>query len=285
VGNLPMIAGRERIVTVGSAELVTVPTGVELRSFVSAICGAKDFSTGLATFKPGGYLQLHRHTFSEAITVVHGEGVLQVESRTYRMHALDCAHIPAGTAHTVRNEKGSETLVVHSSFASARPTRQPVDQDFPVEDRGSGDPLPGEPETVMRFAKSPAYELAEGAFFTDLFARRFGAVGICGGYGRFRPGASLPCHTHHFDESITIVTGEARCMVEGRPHVLSHCATAYVPEGLPHRFLNESSEDMAMIWVYAGPEPDRQIVDNGYCSGALAWPGTHQDTKEKSETP
>jgi hypothetical protein len=30
---------------------------------------------------------------------------------------------------------------------------------------------------------------------------------------------------------------------------------------------------MAMIWVYAGDEPDRRIVDNDYCSGLLAWPG------------
>ena len=94
-----------------------VPTGVEPRRFVSAIFGARDFSTGLATFEPGGYLQLHRHTFSEAITVVKGEALLQVESRTYRMQALDCAHIPAGTVHTVRNEQGSERIVVHSSFS------------------------------------------------------------------------------------------------------------------------------------------------------------------------
>jgi hypothetical protein len=29
---------------------------------------------------------------------------------------------------------------------------------------------------------------------------------------------------------------------------------------------------MAMVWVYAGSEPDRQIVESGYCSGELAWP-------------
>src|SRR5205814_1757681 len=202
---------------VGSAELVAVvPTGVELLSFVSANCGARDFSTGLATFQPRGYVQLHRHTFSEAITVVEGEALLQVESRTYRMQAPDCAHIPAGTAHTVRNEGGSGKLVVHSSFASALPTRELVDENFPVKERGFGDAQPGDPEMLMRFRKSPVYELADGAFFIDLFARRFGAVGICGGYGRFRPGASLPCHTHHFDESITIVTGQAHCMVQGR---------------------------------------------------------------------
>jgi len=193
VGSIPVRAGRERIVTVGSAELIAVVrTGVELRSFVSATCGARDFSTGLATFQPGGYLQLHRHTFSEAITVVQGEALLQVESRTYRMQAMDCAHIPAGTAHRVCNQDLGGKLIVHSSFASALPTRELLDQNFAVEERGFGDPLPGEPETVMRFANSPVYELADGAFFTDLFARRFGAVGICGDTGGSCPARRCP---------------------------------------------------------------------------------------------
>ena len=79
------------------------------------------------------------------------------------------------------------------------------------------------------------------------------------------------------------MTGQAHCMVQGRVYELSDCSTAYVPEGLPHRFLNESTEDMAMIWVYAGPEPDRQIVDNVYCSGSLAWPGALAETRKEAE--
>jgi hypothetical protein len=30
---------------------------------------------------------------------------------------------------------------------------------------------------------------------------------------------------------------------------------------------------MAMIWVYAGNEPTRRLVDLGYCSGGLPWDG------------
>jgi quercetin dioxygenase-like cupin family protein len=97
-------------------------------------------------------------------------------------------------------------------------------------------------------------------------------VGICGGYGRFLPGASLPCHTHDFDESITVVKGDADCLVEGKKYELSGCDTAFIPKGLPHRFINNSKEEMAMVWVYAGNEPDRTIVDARYCAGSLIWP-------------
>ena len=206
--------------------------------------------------------------------MVEGCARLVVQDRAYRLSPQDCAHIPAGLAHLVQNEEPMRELVTHSAFASPQPARELVTPVSLVEERGLGDPSKSDPETIIRFDKSPVYELSDNAFFTDLFARRLGAVGICGGYGRFLPGASLPCHTHEYDESITIVKGAASCLVQGRRYELSGCATAYIPKGLPHRFVNTSGQEMAMIWVYAGDEPDRRVVDNGFCSGLLQWPGT-----------
>ena len=98
-------------------------------------------------------------------------------------------------------------------------------------------------------------------------------VGICGGYGRFQRGASLPCHIHQCDESITIVEGAATCLVQGKMYSLADYDTAFVPEGKPHRFLNNADGPMAMIWVYASSEPERTLLEPGYCDGGLAWPG------------
>ena len=78
---------------------------------------------------------------------------------------------------------------------------------------------------------------------------------------------SLPCHYHGFDESITIVAGTAICLVAGKEYQVANYDTVCIPEGRPHRFLNRSNEPMAMIWVYAGDEPDRVLVDPGYCDG------------------
>ncbi len=269
MASAPLLAPKERMIPVRTADLVPgISGGVQIRTFVSSACGATAFSTYLAIFEPGGRLDLHQHLVSEALTVVEGEALLQVEGRAYRIGPHDCAHVPAATPHAVENNSPDRELIVHTAFASGQPSRELVNQKFPIVDRGFDDPASNDPETIVRFAKSPVYGLAPGAFFTDLFARRFGAVGICGGYGRFQPGASLPCHIHAYDESITISQGSAKCLVQGRQYELSGCATAYVPEGLPHRFLNQSNQEMAMIWVYAGAEPDRQIVDNRYCSGA-----------------
>ncbi|MDP6556966.1 MAG: cupin domain-containing protein, partial [Pirellulaceae bacterium] len=74
-------------------------------------------------------------------------------------------------------------------------------------------------------------------------------------------GGRLPAHFHDFDESICITDGDASCLVEGRQYSLSHCATAMVPRGRVHYFVNETSTTMDMIWVYAGPMPERIVVD------------------------
>jgi len=236
-------------------------------------CGANGFSTGTARFKPGAYLPYHTHAFSEAITVVEGCARVLIEGRAYQLNPQDCVHIPVGVAHRVENATAESELAAHWAFATARPSRELVERSFAVDERGLGLPQPGDPENLIRYQADATYELSKNAFFLDLFARRYGSVGICGGVGRFQPGASLPCHIHDFDESITIVTGRAVCLVQGRRYELSGCDTAFIPKGLPHRFLNLSEQDMSMIWVYAGSEPDRRIVDAGYCSGEIVWTG------------
>jgi quercetin dioxygenase-like cupin family protein len=148
-----------------------------------------------------------------------------------------------------------------------------VDANFVVQERGLSISKPEDPEFIVRFDGAEVYELSPGADFRDLFAGRFGSVGICGGYGKFQPGASLPCHVHEYDESITIVEGQATCLVQGNRYQLSGYDTAFVPEGRPHRFINQSDLPMAMIWVYAGTEPERTLVEPAYCDGTLAWPG------------
>ena len=84
---------------------------------------------------------------------------------------------------------------------------------------------------------------------------------MSGGYGLFHPGGRLPAHVHDFDESICIISGTAMCIVEGRRYSMSDCATALQPRGRVHYFINESKVTMEMLWVYAGPRPERIMVD------------------------
>ena len=258
----------------GERSAVITQTGVELRTFVSEDCGAVGFSTGTATFAPGAHLPYHLHAFSEAITILEGQARVMVEGRGYLLKERDCIHLPAETVHQVENTGTNRQMIAHWAFASARPSRTLVDTNYPHQDRGYGTASKDDPEFITRYDQCAIYELAEDAFFTDFFAKRTGSEGICGGFGRFHPGASLPCHIHDFDESITIVRGAAVCFVQGRSYELRGYDTAFIPKGTPHRFMNRSASEMAMLWVYAGGEPDRILVDARFCSGKLKWHGT-----------
>jgi quercetin dioxygenase-like cupin family protein len=259
---------RTEVLTRGSGPpSLELAAGVSVRLLATGALGAQGLTTALAHFQPAATLPYHLHPCSEVIVLLQGQAGVLVEGRHYKLNPFDALHLPAGTAHAVRNLSASSPAVLHSSFASDNPGRDPVTATFSEVERDQ--PEPGCPEGLVRFETAAVYELAPRTLFRDLFARRFGARGICGGYGLFEPTSSLPCHYHDFDESITIVAGEAVCQVAGREYPLSDCDTACIPRGWPHRFLNRSARPMAMIWVYAGDEPDRILVDPGYCEGTL----------------
>ena len=262
---------RTEIITRGNSNATrALAHGVEFLAFVSRELGGQGLYTGMATFKPGAELPYQTHNVSEAITVLCGQAVIVVQGRHYRMCPYDAMHIPAGVAHLVRNGMPNSDTVLHLAFASDSPVSQCVDDDTVAGFVGKqGD---RRQETLRRFNEIDIYELAPGAMFRDLFASRFGSEGICGGYGIFQPGSGLPCHRHEYDESITIIQGVSVLEAAGRTLELSHCDTACVPRGLPHRFVNRGTEPMAMIWVYGGDEPKRTVVDQACCELGICEP-------------
>jgi quercetin dioxygenase-like cupin family protein len=239
--------------------------GVELRLFATGPKGAIGLCTAMATLRPMSTIPYHTHPCVEVITTLIGTAVVQVEGRHYQVHPYDAIFIPAGLAHCVRNEGSAGATRLHVSFDDIAPGRVWVEDSFSVQYLEYSPP--SVPERLIRFATADSYQLAENADFRDLFTKRLGSAGVCGGYGNFQPGASLPCHIHEFDESISIVEGEAICQVAGREYALSNYDTACIPRGRPHRFINRSERPMAMIWVYAGDEPDRVVVGQNNCLG------------------
>ena len=198
-------ANRREAIHSGDGEGLWLVPGVRLRSFASKECGALGFSTGAAVFATGAHLAYHKHPVSEAITVLAGGARVTVEGRRYLLRPFDCIHVPAGIAHEVTSGPEGAGLVALSALASESSEHDFVAAHNLVEDRGESNPLPRDPEYIVRFGQAEIYELSEGALFRDVFRGGVGSVGICGGYGWFQPGASLPCHIHKYDESITIV--------------------------------------------------------------------------------
>jgi quercetin dioxygenase-like cupin family protein len=247
-----------------SQAVVLIP-GVESRPMAGTHNGARGLFTGLVTLAPGASIPYHERPAAEAVVLLEGEVVVDVEDRRYRLGPLDAVAVRPHRPRRLANLSADRVAVVHIAIAAAVPEQQWVNGRFtPIEQPPDSAGLDGS-ERVVRRAAAPVTELAPNARFQDLYNAELGTRGICGGYGLFEPGARLPCHRHQFDESITIVQGTATCVVEGRRHELAGLATALVPQGRCHYFINLTLEPMAMIWVYAGDMPDRIVMGEHFC--------------------
>jgi quercetin dioxygenase-like cupin family protein len=241
---------------------VEIDAGVRFDCLVGAFNQTRNLTTGVVTFEPSAGLRWHTHPFSESITLLHGRAAVGVEGRIYELEPLDNVVIPRDVAHSARSISQLDPAVFHIAMATHTPTRTIVDREFATEPMAAT--ATGHPgaERVNRFRLASRFSAGPNTEFIDFFNRDLLAeMEMSGGYGLFHPGGRLPAHVHDFDESISIITGEATCIVEGRRYSLSGCATAMVPRGRVHYFRNESHATMSMLWVYAGPMPERIVVD------------------------
>lgn len=242
----------------------TLGPGVVLRPLVGGHNGAHALFTGLVTIEAHAEMPYFTRPCWAAVTVLQGDVIAEVEGHRYRLGPLDCITIAPDIARRTIN-LSNQRAELHVALATDVPTLGNVTERFPEIDVPGGTSGRAGRERVTRGRPESRFALAPNAMFQDYFNAELGSRGICGGYGLFEPGARLPCHRHEFDESISIVEGRATCIVEGRRYDLSDNATALVPRGRCHYFINESDKPMAMIWVYAGDMPDRIVMDESYC--------------------
>ncbi|MEZ6062648.1 MAG: aldolase/citrate lyase family protein [Planctomycetaceae bacterium] len=255
---------RDEVVTrLSDVSPVEIQSAVTFEALVGGFNAARNLTTGIVTFQPSAVLDRHRHPCSESITVLEGEIEVTVEGRVYRLSPLDNIVIPRWVPHTARNPDSEKPTMLHVAMAISVPERELVTRQFPLEQMPStSSGLPG-CERVTRYQTAQrTFGVGPGAEFVDYFnAELIPGIEMSGGFARFQPGGRLPAHLHDFDESICITAGTATCLVEGQRYSLSGCATAMVPRGRIHYFVNESPATMDMIWVYAGPMPERIVVE------------------------
>ena len=252
---------KEIMCALGSGPRVELSPGVNFECLVGRHNQAKNLTTGWVTFAPDATLPYHTHTFTESITLLAGSASIEIEGRKYTLKRMDNVVIPAGLAHTARNLSTKETAVFQVALATDNPTRVLVNQFYSrrtMPDDSTG--VPGS-ERVNRFATAHRFAAGPNTEFIDFFNETLvPGIEMSGGYGLFKPGGRLPAHVHDFDESICIISGAATCIVEGRRYRMSDGATALQPRGRVHYFINETQATMEMLWVYAGPMPERIVV-------------------------
>jgi 2-keto-3-deoxy-L-rhamnonate aldolase RhmA/quercetin dioxygenase-like cupin family protein len=247
---------------VGTSPQVELNRGVTFESLVGKHIQAKNLTTGQVTFAPGASLPYHTHTFSESITVLRGTLIVEVEGRSYTLRKMDNMVILPGLAHAARNASASEPVILHAALPTDTPSRTLVEKFFSRRSMPDDSQGVAGAERVNRFATAQRAPAGPNTEFIDYFNSTLTpGIEMSGGYGLFHPTGRLPAHVHDFDESISIISGQATCVVEGRRYSMGGGETALQPRGRVHYFINETPGTMEMLWVYAGPKPERIVVD------------------------
>lgn len=120
-----------------------------------------------------------------------------------------------------------------------------------------------------------AYERGGGARTVPLVGPKIGAKSFLNGMTIFGPGAAIPLHTHNCEESVLLLEGRAIAEIDGERHDIKAGDISWIPQGVPHRFLNASqTEGMKILWIYARTDATRTLVATGETRPVLA---EHQD--------
>ena len=262
----------EKITRIGEGISIELAPGVQCEVLVGGQTDAVNLFTGIVTFEPGASLPAHSHPHAESITLLSGLARVEVNERWYILAPFDNVTVPRDCVHRVSNLSDDTASVFHIAMPVVNPQRTLAEEYMGATDKVADD-FNGQagPERINRYRTALRYSSGKYTEFIDFFNDTLlPGIGMSGGYALFYQDGRLPAHLHDFDESICIVEGEAACFVEGRQYLMSNLSTAIQPRGRVHYFINHSKKPMAMIWVYAGPRPERiEVHDDLATFGAL----------------
>ena len=257
---------------------IQLQPGVVFRPLAGSFNSSRNLTTGVAHLQPEASLSYHRHPCSESITVLEGHVEVAVEGRAYRLGPFDNIVIPRWLPHSTRNLSADQPARLHNAFGMGTPEREAVSREFErIEMPPASTGHPGA-ERVTRWKAEGKRQKAEKPGLPPSFGQNVDAIDLfnaelvpgiemSGELVRIEPQGRLLPHLLDVDGSACVIEGAASCLVEGRRHTLSDCATAVIPHGSVHAFINESDSDVVMISAHAGPSPQRTVIEDAWLQG------------------
>ncbi|HEY3697286.1 cupin domain-containing protein [Phenylobacterium sp.] len=117
---------------------------------------------------------------------------------------------------------------------------------------------------ILHPADLPVKDRGAGIRTTPLVTARIGSTSLLNGVTKLAPGAAVPLHIHNCEESVLVVSGQARVHINGVERDVLPGDVTWIPTGVPHFFRNTSeAEPMAMFWTYASIDATRTILATG----------------------
>ena len=254
----------------------------------------------------GGWLQRHVHSFEEALYVLEGELLLEIDGHVHRLAQGDYAFIPVGTWHALActAESGVRWLSVNTPQrlppdAGWRDTffeREPFDLDAFAARAARprlGDPRVryvghyegtppqaealrlGDPARGRRPAgRDTALVVYSGISVKMLVDRVLGAELLTMFTVDYEPGGSAQVHDHPFEETYFFLDGEVEVELEGRAYTVRAGDVVFAGVGATHGFFNNGEGRVRWIETQAPQPPGRH---------SYRWVDHWQGLDEKSE--
>jgi quercetin dioxygenase-like cupin family protein len=96
------------------------------------------FTTGISTYPKGKGAPLHSHNCDEQVTLLQGQGEVEVEGKVTPLKPFDSTYIPADKQHAFRNT-GDAPMKILWIYGSNRVTRTFADSGETVEHLSAAD--------------------------------------------------------------------------------------------------------------------------------------------------
>ncbi len=251
--------------------------------------GAVHTELAVGAFTPGGWLQRHIHSFEEALYLLAGELLLELDGHVHRLVSGDYAIIPIGTWHALANGGAGQVrwLSVNTPMrlgpeAGRRDTffgQTPFDR-AAFEARagrprfgspalrwiGHYDGTPPQAEALRlddpaRGRKPAGMDTAllaySGISVKMLADRTFGAELLTMFTVDYEPGGAAQAHDHPFEETYFFLAGEIEAELDGVHHTLRAGDVVFAGVGSVHGFYNTGVERVRWIETQAPQPPTR----------------------------
>jgi quercetin dioxygenase-like cupin family protein len=252
--------------------------------------GAVHTELAVGVLEPTGWLQRHVHSFEEALYVLEGELLMEIDSRVHRLVGGDYCFVPIGTWHALAAPASGDgvrwlslsTPQRLSADASWRDTFFASDP-FDLEGFAAraarppfGDPrlryvghyegTPPQAEALLlddrvRGRRPAGMDTAllaySGISVKMLVDRNFGAELMTMFTVDYEPGGAAQVHDHPFEEAYFFLDGEIEAEIDGRQYTVRAGDVVFASVGATHGFFNTGDGRVRWIETQAPQPPQR----------------------------
>jgi quercetin dioxygenase-like cupin family protein len=251
--------------------------------------GATHTELAVGGLAPAGWISRHVHSFEEALYLLEGTLLLEIDRRVHRLVAGDFALIPIATPHTLATEAASGTRWLGVNTPPRRPPDAAVPDTIfaaqgpdidalaaaarPLE---AGDPTrrfvghyAGTPpqlealrlDDAARGRRPAGMDTAllaySGISVKMLIDRVLGADLLTMFTVDYEVGGAAQAHDHPFEETYFFLAGETDAELDGTAYRLRAGDVVFAGVGSVHGFWNEGPERVRWIETQAPQPPVR----------------------------